>query len=85
MLCKVRNAICESQHLSLKPFHVLELVGSANIAVGQRCRYGFVVCILTPLVKSERDRSQSRGVWCGMVAVALVCLRYDSLARARPG
>ena len=51
---------------SLKLFNVPELVRSANIAARQHCKYDFVVCILTPLVKSERDRSQSRSVCCGV-------------------
>lgn len=51
---------------SLKLFNVPELARSANIAVRQHCKYDFIVCILTPFVKSERDRSQSRGMHCGM-------------------
>lgn len=56
---------------SLKLFNVTELARSANIVVRQRC-------ILIPLVKSERDKSQSRGValWYGMVGVALVYPKY---------
>lgn len=56
---------CVKVSTSLKLFNIPELARSANIAVRQPCKHDFIVFILTPLGKSERDGSQSRGVCCG--------------------